>query len=255
MSLAASVGAMVQVFGGVAALYDDVRPGYPAAVREMIADYAGGPGSIVELGAGTGKGTELLLGLGAPLTALEPDARMAAVLCRKFPAVDVLETTFEGWSPYGKPGLIACAMAWHWMDAATRNRKAFDDLAPGGTLAVFQHKFAYADQAQEQAISRVLTGIDPTVADRADHWVRDDVAAAGVWADVEERRIVTYPVYPKQRYLALLQTFSPFLRHTPDEQRRALDGIDAALGGSVTIELRTSLVLGRKTQTRASCSA
>ncbi|MBL7254936.1 class I SAM-dependent methyltransferase [Paractinoplanes lichenicola] len=240
---------MVRVFGEVAALYDDVRPGYPEAVREMIEDYGGAPESIVELGAGTGKGTELLVGLGAPLTALEPDPRMAAVLRAKFPTVEVLETTFEGWQPYGEPGLIACAMAWHWMDAGTRNRKAFDALAPGGTVALFQHKFAYADRAQDRAITEVLTEIDPKVADRGDHWVRDDVTAAGLWADVEERRLTTYPVYPKQRYLELLQTFSPFLRHTPDQQRRALDGVGAALdsfGGSVTLELRTSLVLGRK---------
>lgn len=249
---------MAQVFGEVAALYDDVRPGYPQAVREMIEDYGGAPGSVVELGAGTGKGTELLVGLGAPLTALEPDPRMAAVLRAKFPEVEVLETTFEGWTPYGETGLIACAMAWHWMDAATRNRKAFDHLAPGGTLAVFQHKFAYADRAQEQAITDVLTAIDPKMSDRGDHWVRDDVAAAGVWVDVEEHRIITYPVYPKRRYLALLRTFSPFLRRTPDQQRRALEGIGAALdsfGGSVTLELRTSLVLGRKKRQRLASSS
>ncbi|MBM2622490.1 methyltransferase domain-containing protein [Actinoplanes sp. LDG1-06] len=241
---------MVNVFGEVAALYDDVRPGYPDAVREMIVDYGGAPATILELGAGTGKGTELLLGLNAPLTALEPDPRMAAVLRAKFPTVEVVEAAFEEWlPPYGKPGLIACAMAWHWMDAATRNRRACDALGGGGVLAVFQHKYGYADRVQEKAISDVLTRVDPTVAVRGDHWVRDDVLGSGVWRDVEERRVLTYPVFSKERYLQLTRTFSPFLRHTPDDQRRALEGLDAAIdgfGGSVTLELRTSLVLARK---------
>ena len=122
---------MAQVFGEVAALYDDVRPGYPDGVRRGILDYGGPPDGIVELGAGTGKGTELLVGFGAWLTALEPDPRMAAVLRTKFPQVDVVEAPFEQWSPpERRPELVACALAWHWMDAATRNRRAFDTLAP-----------------------------------------------------------------------------------------------------------------------------
>ena len=241
---------MAQVFGEVAALYDDVRPGYPDGVRRGILDYGGPPDGIVELGAGTGKGTELLVGFGAWLTALEPDPRMAAVLRTKFPRVDVVEAPFEQWSPpERRPGLVACALAWHWMDAATRNRRAFDTLAPGGALAVFGHKYAYADPAQDRAIGDVLRSIDATVVDRADHWVRDDVVASGVWSDVEERRFTSYPVLPKQRYLELMQTFAPFRRHTADEQRRTLEGLDAAIdgfGGTVNLELRTSLVLARR---------
>ncbi|WP_250003038.1 trans-aconitate 2-methyltransferase [Actinoplanes sp. M2I2] len=241
---------MVQVFGEVAALYDEVRPGYPEEVRQAILDYGGRPTGIVELGAGTGKGTELLVAYGEPVVALEPDPRMAALLRAKFPQVEVVETTFEEWSPPARrPSLVACALAWHWMDVATRNRRSFDTLAPGGTLAIFGHKYGYADPAQEQAITDVFHRVDPTVADRADHWVRDDVAGAGLWSDVEECLFTTYPDFSTQRYLELVQTFSPFRRHTPDEQRRTLDGLRAAVdsfGGSVTLALHTSLVLARK---------
>lgn len=241
---------MARVFGEVAALYDAVRPGYPDEVRRAVLDYGGPPSSIVELGAGTGKGTELLVGLDSPITALEPDERMAAVLRAKFPRVEVVEAVFEQWRPPTPgPGLIACAMAWHWMDAGTRNRRAADALAPGGVLALFQHKFAYADRSQADAISDVLTRIDPSVVDWPDHWVRDDVLGAGVWADVQEQRVDTYPVFSKQRYLELTRTFSPFRRRSPEDQQRALDGLGALLddfGGSVTLELRTTLVLARR---------
>jgi len=79
--------------------------------------------------------------------------------------------------------------------------------------------------------------------------MRDDVLGAGVWADVEECRFIAYPVFPKRRYVELMQTFSPFRRHTPDKQQRALDGLGALLddfGGSIMLELRTCLVLARK---------
>src|SRR5689334_15628389 len=109
---------MTRVFGEVATLYDDVRPGYPAETLDAIEAYHGGvPASVADLGAGTGKNTELLLSWGAPVLAVEPDPRMAEILARKFPAVEVVNAAFEQWSP--PPGgveLIGCATAWHWMD-------------------------------------------------------------------------------------------------------------------------------------------
>jgi SAM-dependent methyltransferase len=242
---------VTHVFGEVASIYDDVRPGYPDEVRAAVHAYAGRPLTlIVELGAGTGKGTELLVKLDATVIAIEPDPRMAAVLQAKFPTVKVVNATFEEWTPpIDGVDLIASATAWHWMDPATRNRRAFDALALGGVLAVFQHRYDLADHAQSRAVDEFLTGIDPDVPVKDDHWALDDVTAAGLWSDVEERQLVSHPVFSKQRYLALMQTFSPFRRHSAEVQRRTLDGLGALLddfGGEVVLELLTSLVLCRK---------
>jgi SAM-dependent methyltransferase len=239
---------MTGIFGAVAAMYDDVRPGYPDAVRAAILDYAGGvPASVVELGAGTGKGTELLVRLGAPVTCVEPDPRMAEVLNAKFPGVRVAPTSFEQWTPPpGGVGLIGCALAWHWLDADTRNRRARDALAPGGTLAVFGHRYDYADPDVSAAVAGVLGGIDPTVKQRDEHWIRDDVRSAGVLADVEERIWHTHPVYSRERYLQLVQTFGPFRGRPAEQQRAALDGLAGVLGDQVTLDLVTSLVLARR---------
>ena len=60
---------MTQIFGEVASMYDDVRPAYPDQVLDAITEYHGGaPASVVDLGAGTGKGTELLVRLDATLS-------------------------------------------------------------------------------------------------------------------------------------------------------------------------------------------
>jgi len=84
----------------VASTYDDVRAGYPDEVLDEIRAYRGAPpASVADLGAGTGKATELLLRLGAPVTAIEPDPRMADVLRAKFPAVEVVGAAFEEWTP------------------------------------------------------------------------------------------------------------------------------------------------------------
>ncbi|GAA0507190.1 methyltransferase type 11 [Paractinoplanes deccanensis] len=237
---------MALVFGEVAALYDDVRPGYRAELRQAIGERAPA-GPAVDIGAGTGKGTEVLLAIRDEVTAIEPDPRMAAVLRAKFPAVDVLESTFEEWTPPpGGAGLLACAMAWHWMDAATRNQRAAAALAPEGVLAVFGHRFAYADEAQSAAIGEVFDRARRDVPMRPEHWIADDVRGSGVWASVDELEWREDRPLSTEGYLDLTRTFSPFRRHSPELQRRVLDDLRATIdgfGGTIALDLRTSLVL------------
>ncbi|XVU24680.1 class I SAM-dependent methyltransferase [Actinoplanes sp. CA-054009] len=237
---------MALVFGEVAGLYDDVRPGYPGELGRAIGERAPG-GPVVEIGAGTGKGTEVLAAIRDDVTAIEPDPRMAAVLRAKFPAVDVLETTFERWAPpAGGVGLLACAMAWHWMDAGTRNRRAAEALAPDGVLAVFGHRFGYADPAQSAAVGEVFDRAGRDVPLRPVHWIVDDVRGSGVWSGVDELDWHRDLPLSTAGYLALTETFSPFRRHSPEVRRRVLDGLRAAIdgfGGTITIDLHTTLVL------------
>jgi SAM-dependent methyltransferase len=238
---------MSRIFGPVAAMYDDVRPGYPAAAATAIVDVHGGvPGTIAEVGAGTGKGTELLVRLGGRITCLEPDPGMAAVLRARFPEVEVRETRFEEWdAPPGGVDLIACALAWHWLDPATRSPRARAALAPAGTLAVIAHAYGYADPAVAEAIDGVLRSVGYTAGPRPEHWVRDDIRASGAFGRVEERVWHSYPEFTRDRYLRLVQTFSPFRRRTPAEQRAALAGLREALGDTLTLDLTTTLVLAR----------
>jgi hypothetical protein len=171
---------------------------------------------------------------------------MAAVLAAKFPQVRVANSTFEEWvPPDGGVDAVACALAWHWLDPATRNQRARAALTPHGTLAVFGHTYGYADPGIEDAISRVLRQVDPTVAPRADHWVRDDVRGSGVFGKVEERIWHTYPEFTRDRYLRLMQTFSPFRRRTAEQQRVTLERLEAVLPDTFVLDLTTTLVLAR----------
>jgi SAM-dependent methyltransferase len=72
-----------------AAAYAEHRPGYAeAAVRwtlEPVRDAR--PVRVADVGAGTGKLTATLIGLGAEVTAVEPDPQMLAELRRTMPEV------------------------------------------------------------------------------------------------------------------------------------------------------------------------
>jgi len=234
-------------FGGVADLYDEVRPGYPAELGERLLAFHGGPPrEVVEPAAGTGKATELLVTLGAPVTCIEPDPRMASILRAKFPNVPVVLSTFEEWTPPpGGVDMIACACGWHWLDPASRARLVHAALTPGGTLAIFRHRYAFADPAVERTIGAAFRAADPDSGERAEP---DYSAELTLFSQVVTEVSTEHRDYSRERYLRLVQTFSPFRRHPPGRQAAVLESVGAAidgLGGSVVLDLRTTLVLAR----------
>ncbi len=100
-------------FSSAADVYERARPSYPPAAVAWIAERAGlGPGRtvVLDVGAGTGKLTRLLVPTGARVIAVEPLAEMRAKLEEVVPGVVALEGTAED-LPLGSGAvdLITCA--------------------------------------------------------------------------------------------------------------------------------------------------
>src|SRR2546423_12598722 len=84
-------------FGQAADVYERARPEYPPDAVAWLADRLSlGPDRIVvDLAAGTGKLTRLLVPSGARVIAVEPQAEMRAVLEGAVPGAEALEGTAE----------------------------------------------------------------------------------------------------------------------------------------------------------------
>jgi SAM-dependent methyltransferase len=125
-------------FGAAAQVYDQARPGYPAALFTHVAGQMPGPRAL-EVGAGTGKASSGLVRAGLEVTCVEPDAAMAAVLAKRFAPsapVRVEVTRFEDFAdPLTYDGLIS-AQAWHWADPVTRMDRAARLVRSGGFLGL-----------------------------------------------------------------------------------------------------------------------
>ena len=86
-----------RLFGLDPSVYEAGRPQYPSALYRALEDRCGlaGGARVLEVGPGTGLVTRRLLGAGASVVAVEPDANMAAHLrdAELTPAAATIATT------------------------------------------------------------------------------------------------------------------------------------------------------------------
>jgi ubiquinone/menaquinone biosynthesis C-methylase UbiE len=143
-------------FDGNAGAYDRARPSYPAdAVAHVVGHGGIGPGRrVLDLAAGTGKLTTLLVASGAEVVAVEPVAGMREVLARAAAAaaapgaaatrgvatsgggtIEVREGTAEA-LPLDDASVdaVTVAQAFHWFDPPRALAEVARVLRPGGHL-------------------------------------------------------------------------------------------------------------------------
>jgi SAM-dependent methyltransferase len=115
--------------------YQQVRPGYPAESAQWLVP----PGAhdALDVGAGTGKFTGLLLDMGLSVTAVDPSADMLAQLAEHYPAATAVLGTAEATGlPDAAFDVVTVAQAWHWCDALRASTEAARVLRPHGTLGL-----------------------------------------------------------------------------------------------------------------------
>lgn len=132
-------------FGRSAEAYERGRPSYPhEAVAQLLrAVAAAPPGRVIDLAAGTGKLTRMLVGAGvAPerIVAVEPVAAMRDALASALPRLDVREGTAEA-IPLGdgEAAAVLVAQAFHWFDgerAVAEIHRVLARSAGGGVLGI-----------------------------------------------------------------------------------------------------------------------
>jgi ubiquinone/menaquinone biosynthesis C-methylase UbiE len=121
-------------FGPVADAYDRARPSYP---EEAVRWLTGSDSSmILELGAGTGKLTEVLHKTGNQLLATDPLPEMLATLAKKVPVQHVVATAEHIPMRSRSVDLVVSGQSFHWFDHGRALPEIARVLRPGGVLAL-----------------------------------------------------------------------------------------------------------------------
>lgn len=124
-----------EAFGAWADAYDRWRPKYPQSFVERI--LGPDPGTVVDIGAGTGILTQLIADMGHRVVAIEPDARMRAVLDTRLGPGSALAGSAEQTNlPDGAAATVIGAQMWHWVDPTRAVPEIARILRPGGRLII-----------------------------------------------------------------------------------------------------------------------
>lgn len=142
-------------FSGKADVYHKARPNYAQGLLDFIAQkWQIGEGSLVaDIGSGTGIFTRQLLGLGAKVFAVEPNADMrgkAEEMLRENPNfVSVVGTAEQTTLPDHSFHLVTAAAAFHWFDPDRFKQECERILTPGSPVVLVWNEVEMAAEINQ----------------------------------------------------------------------------------------------------------
>jgi len=219
------------------------RPDFPPAALAWLREELGlRAGTVaVELGAGTGKFTRLLVESGASIAAVEPVAAMRERLARDLPFVTALQGQAQHVPlPNSCADAVICAQSFHWFASAESLAEIHRVLKPGGLLGLVWN---VRDQSVPwvAALTRIM---EPHEGDapRYDHGEWRAVFPAKGFGELRERTFPHAHVGPPEQVIVDRVASVSFIAALDEATRaRILDEVRAlivatpALAGARTI--------------------
>jgi SAM-dependent methyltransferase len=189
-------------FGNAAREYELGRPGWPEELLErVVSALALSPAAtVLDLGAGTGKLTRLLVPRFARVVAVEPDGAMRAVLEEVVPEAEALAGSAEAIPVEdGAVDAVFSAEAFHWFASDESVAEIARVLRPGGSFAFFWNVgFGKPQPDMGEEVDRVLgeafaKGGSPGLGKVLSGFWRAPLerSAFGPLAEAEHERVVT----------------------------------------------------------------
>jgi SAM-dependent methyltransferase len=151
-----------QRFSGRVESYRLHRPGYPAAIVDLLARECdlSSDSRIVDIAAGTGLLTEIFLAGGFEVTGVEPNKQMraaCATLTLLYPLLECVDGTAEATGlADNSVDLITVGQAMHWFDLKRTRSEFARILKPAGSCAVIYNNRRMAGDPFHEGYERIL---------------------------------------------------------------------------------------------------
>jgi len=210
--------ANIERFSGFADLYDAHRPQPPALVREIIKRYLNhAPGTVVDLGCGTGLSTFIWRGEAREVIGIDPNEDMLKIANSK--AAEGHDISFRIGNS-NKTGLanecadvITCSQSFHWMEPSSTIAEAARVLSHGGVFAVYGCDWPpTADWIAEKEYKRLIKKcnevlMDLPVQEKAKQWGKQghygNVKESGKFRFVKEIVFHNWEKSDSKRFIGL----------------------------------------------------
>jgi SAM-dependent methyltransferase len=228
-------GAAAKGFTRGADAYERGRPTYPPDAVAFVTSALGiGPGqTVVDVGAGTGKFTSLLVPTGARVVAVEPVEAMRHRLEALVPGAEAFDGTAEALPlADGEADGLTVAQAFHWV----RHQAALAEFArvlrrAGGLALVWNSRDTSVPWVAE--LNRTIrwnAGQIPTYDAGDERWI-DVVAGSGRFTPLEMRSFRNEQQVDVPTLLDRVASTSYIATMDPDERASVLDDVRAIVSG------------------------
>jgi SAM-dependent methyltransferase len=206
-------------FGSIAENYDGLRPHAPRQAVDWLVP--SGCDVAVDVGAGTGLFTRALAEKAAHVIAVEPDARMRAVLSARSPGVRAVEGRGESIPlPDASADAVFVSSAWHWMDPEQAVPEIGRVLRDGG-------RFGLIWTSRDREVDWVV-GLDRLPGDEASEAERFrrhlDVVLPDpqIFGDIARETFRFVRTMSVEDVIAMLGTYSRVIVASPQDRDRRL---------------------------------
>jgi SAM-dependent methyltransferase len=237
-------------FASAVDAYERGRPSYPpAAVANLAREFGLTPAStVLDLAAGTGKLTRVLVPLAGHVIGVEPSEPMRAELRAQVPTVDARAGTAEAIpAADGSVDAVFVGQAFHWFRTAEACREIARVLAPGGGLALLWNR-AHWSEPELPLLTALGELLEPYRKAAGPFPAGDDqwqpvLEATGAFAPLSSAEVEHVHVSSPDDVVALVASWS-WIANLPDDERAEVLRRVGELAGDqrrLTLRYRTEI--------------
>jgi SAM-dependent methyltransferase len=241
-------------------LYDNIRPGYPNEIYEIISKYIplDKNSNILEIGAGNGVASYEINNKWQPnLTLLEPGVNFCELLQLKFKNsnnVKIINSTFERYENNELFDAIFSATAFHWLDLSIKYKKSYEILKNDGLLILFWNNYNFENTGIEDRIQNLYEKYGKGFNDKKTNYERQmekiearkkEIDDSNYFKVIEHKIINSVFDYSTDEYIRLLKTFSD---HSEFDSNfwKEMEQIIINNGNKINVTIMSSLDIANK---------